>query len=44
MFNIDHALLPHKERKSLNLDVAEEYFWILAEEDAEWEKTWKMKQ
>ena len=44
MFNTEHVMLPHKERKSFALDVVEEYFRILAEEDDEWEKRRKMKQ
>ena len=38
MFNTDHSLFPHKERKSFPSDVVEEYFGILAEEDVEQEK------
>ena len=44
MFNTGPDPLPCKEQKSLPPEVVEEAFRILAEEDVEWEKRWKMKQ
>ena len=44
MFNTEHVLLTHKEWNSFPPEVVEEYFWILAEEDAKQEKRQKMKQ
>ena len=44
MFNTEHVLFPHKERKSFPPKVVEESFWILAAENVEWEKKQKLKQ